>query len=117
MIRNVILLLFGGLLLLIALRRLHRRHLKERYVLLLLFTGLPFLVLAIWPDALASVAGKLGMPYYTAAVMALTMFFLLVIVDLFTLLSIQDRRINDLAQMVGILMSQRERDRDELESN
>ena len=107
MIRNVILLLFAGLLFLIALRRLHDHRLKERYVILLLTTGLPFLVLAVWPKGLGFVAEKMNMPYQTVGLMCLTMFMLLVIVDLLTLLSIQDRRINDLAQHVGILMSER----------
>lgn len=49
MIRSLILVIFGGSLLLLAVRRLKQFKLKERYTLLFLMLGLPFLVLAVWP--------------------------------------------------------------------
>jgi hypothetical protein len=105
--RNLILLVYGGLLLLLAVRSLRAQRLKERYVLLLVFTGLPFLGLAIWPDALALAAQWLGMPYHTLMVLCLAAFLILVIFELLSIVSVQEQRIATLAQHVGLLMQEK----------
>ena len=103
MIRNIILLLYGGTLLLMALRSLRHHRLKERYVLLFLATSLPFVGLAVWPDALDRVARALQMPYQTLMIVLLAGYMILVIFQLMSIVSVQERRIATLAQMVGLL--------------
>jgi len=103
-IRNGILLVFGIGLLLLAVRSLRAQRLKERYVVLLIFTGLPFLTLAIWPDALALTAQWMGMTYHTLMVLCLAAFLILVIFELLSIVSVQERRIATLAQQVALLM-------------
>jgi len=107
--RTAILALYGGMLLILAVRSLRAQRLKERYVLLLVFMGLPFLALAVWPDALGWAAQMLDMTYHTLMVLCLTGFLILVIFELLSIVSVQERRIASLAQMVAILMEQRER--------
>lgn len=101
--RSAILLGFGLLLLLLAIRRLRRYRLKERYALLFLLLGLPFLVLAVWPDAIATIAAALHIQYFTVMLLAISTFLILTTFELLTIVSQQDRRISTLAQMVAIL--------------
>lgn len=104
MIRSIILAIFGGSLLLLAIRRLKQFKLKERFTLLFLLLGLPFLVLAIWPDAIEFLARKTNIEQKTVMLLCVSIFVFLIIFELLTIVSVQDRKITTLAQMVGILM-------------
>lgn len=104
LLRCAVLLLFGLGLLLIAVRRLRVYRLKERHALVFLFTGLPFLLLAARQDAVGWVAGVLHIDYHTVALLCVVAFFLLMVIELLTIVSLQDRKIATLAQIVGIMM-------------
>src|SRR2546423_13048335 len=101
---NWILLIFGVSLLLLAVRRLRQYRLKERYALLFCFIGLPFLFLALRPRTLQWFSEQLNINYHTITLLCVTMFLILLIFELLTIISQQDRKITTLAQMVGILM-------------
>ena len=100
--------MFGGSLLLLTVRRLKQYKLKERYALIFLFTGLPFLALALWPDAMAMFAELIHIDYRTFSLMLVSAFLLLMVLELLSIVSQQDRKITTLAQMVGILMEKQE---------
>src|SRR5215469_8857045 len=70
--QNLFLLMFGGLLLLLAVRRLRTYRLKERYALLFLLIGLPFVGLAFWPDGVGWMARQLGIQYNTLALICVS---------------------------------------------
>lgn len=106
MFLKLILLAIGLSLLLLAVRRLSRYRLKERYTLVFLFIGMPFVALALWPDAIGYLSDKLGIQYHTLIILFVTAFFALSTMELLTIVSIQDRKIANLAQIVGILMSE-----------
>jgi hypothetical protein len=108
MLLKLILLAIGASLLLLAVRRLSQYKLKERYTLAFLFIGTPFLALAFWPNALGKVSAWLGINYLTVALLCVTGFFLLIVLELLTIVSQQDRKITALAQMVGIMMAKQE---------
>jgi hypothetical protein len=95
---------FGTLLLLLAIRRLRTYRLKERYALLFLLIGLPFVGLAFWPEGVAWMAQKLGIQYNTLSLICVSVFLFLVVFELLTIVSVQDQKINALAQLVAILM-------------
>jgi hypothetical protein len=101
---RIILICFGTTVLLIAVRRMRSYRLKERHMLLFTFTGLPFLVLAIWPAGVGWVAHWLGVDYHTVSVLSIFAFLILMVFELLTIVSLQDRKIATLAQIVGILM-------------
>jgi hypothetical protein len=101
---RIILLGFGLSLLLMAVRRLRVYRLRERHALVFLFTGLPFLLLAAWQDSLGWLALRLGIAYQTVALLLLSAFLLLMVFELLTIVSVQDRKISTLAQIVGIMM-------------
>ena len=101
---NWILLIFGVSLLLLAVRRLRQYRLKERYALLFCFIGLPFLFLALRPRTIQWFSEQLNINYHTITLLCVTMFLILLIFELLTIISQQDRKITTLAQMVGILM-------------
>lgn len=102
--QNLFLLTFGGLLLLLAVRRLRTYRLKERYALLFVLIGLPFVGLAFWPDGVGWMARQLGIQYNTLALICVSVFLFLVVFELLTIVSVQDQKITALAQMVAILM-------------
>jgi len=102
--RRIILLAFGLTVLLMAVRRLRHYRLKERHALFFLITGLPFLLLAFWQDAIGWLAIQLGIAYQTVALMCVSAFLLLMVFELLTIVSLQDRKISTLAQIVGIMM-------------
>jgi len=104
MIRSLILILFGGTLLLLAVRRLKQFKLKERYTLLFLLLGLPFLLLAVWPRGVELLAGLTHIGESTVMLLGVSVFLILIVFELLTIVSVQDRKITTLAQMVGILM-------------
>ena len=95
---------FGGILLLLAVRRLRTYKLKERYALLFVLIGLPFVALAFWPDAVGWMAAKLKMQYTTLALICVSVFLFLMVFELLSIVSVQDQKITALAQLVGILM-------------
>ena len=90
--------------LLLAVRRLRTYRLKERYAVLFVLIGLPFLGLALWPDAVGWMAKRLGIQYGTLALMAVSVFLFLTVFELLTIVSMQDQKITALTQLVGILM-------------
>lgn len=103
MIRTLFLLALGILLLTLALRRLRQRRLKERYVLLFVAVGLPFLVLAMWPDAVVYFSDLLQIEKPTLLVLTLTAFVVLMLLELLTIVSVQDQKLTALAQELAIL--------------
>jgi Uncharacterized conserved protein (DUF2304) len=116
MIPRIILLAFGASVLTIAFRRLRSYRLKERHMLLFILTGLPFFVLAIWPNGMGWVAEKLHIAYPTVSILCVTAFFILMVFELLTIVSLQERKISTLAQIVGIIMEKHgmsDRPRDE----
>jgi len=108
MLRSLILILFGGSILLLTIRRLSQYKLKERYALIFLFTGLPFLALAMWPDAMGMLAEWVHIEYRTLTLLFVSAFLFLMVLELLSIVSQQDRKITTLAQMVGILMEKQE---------
>ena len=79
-------------------------RLKERYALLFLLIGLPFVGLAFWPDAVGWMATQLGIQYTTFALICVSVFLFLMVFELLTIVSVQDQKITALAQLVAILM-------------
>src|SRR5580692_8778300 len=105
-VRSLILIIFGGSLLLLAVRRLKQFRLKERFSLLFLLLGLPFLVLAIWPRLIEKLAEFTHIEQPTVMLLCISIFLILIIFELLSIVSVQDRKITTLAQLVGILMEQ-----------
>lgn len=89
-------------------RRLRQYKLKERYALIFLFTGLPFLIVALWPDLTGKIAAMAHIDYRTLMLLCVSAFLLLMIFELLSIVSQQDRKITTLAQMVGILMEKQQ---------
>ena len=87
-------------------RRLRQFKLKERYSLLFGFLGLPFLLLAVWPDGAEALSRVTHIERPTVLLLGVSMFLILVVFELLTIVSTQDRKITTLAQLVGILMEQ-----------
>jgi len=100
---TLILLAIGNMLLLMAIRSLRAQRLKERHALLFAAVGVPFLGLAIWPDGIGWIAARLGIEYQTVLLLAVTTFFLVVNFNLLSIVSVQERRIVCLAQMVAMM--------------
>lgn len=103
-LRNLIVLAMGATILLMAVRSLRAGRLKERYALIFVLTGLPFLLLALWRDAVGYLADLLDIDYRTLALIGVTTFFMLMIFKLLSIVSVQERRITTLAQNMSILM-------------
>jgi hypothetical protein len=103
-VRSLILIIFGGSLLLLAVRRLKQFRLKERFSLLFLLLGLPFLVLAFWPRLIEKLADVTHIEQPTVMLLCISIFLILIIFELLSIVSVQDRKITTLAQLVGILM-------------
>ena len=106
MTRTLILLAFGIILLTLAVRSLRHQRLKVRYVLLFFFVGLPFLALAAWPDGVLFLANTLKIEKPTVMILFVTTFMILMIFKLLSIVSAQERRINALAQIAGILLQE-----------
>lgn len=104
--RSLFLVAVGSLLLFSAVRRLRTYRLRERYALLFGLLGLPFIGLAFWPDGVGWVAGKLNIQYNTLALLGVSVFLLLLVFELLSIVSVQDQKINALAQLLGIVMEQ-----------
>lgn len=106
MIRTLFLLAYGSLLLSLAFRRLRQNRLKERYVLIFAIVGLPFLLLAVWPDGIVFVSELLAIEKATLLVLSLAAFVLLMLFELLTIVSVQDQKITALAQEIALLNNQ-----------
>lgn len=104
MIARIILICFGTTVLLVAVRRMRSYRLKERHMILFTFTGLPFFVLAIWPAGVGWVSQWLHVEYHTVSLLCIAAFLILMVFELLSIVSLQDRKIATLAQIVGILM-------------
>jgi hypothetical protein len=104
LLKSLILLLLGGGVLLLAVLRLRRYRLKERYALIFLLLGLPFFALAAWPNAVGTIAQFLDMDYRTVTLLGVATVLALMVFELLTIVSVQDQKITALAQLVGILM-------------
>ena len=104
MLKSLILLLIGGSLFILAVRRLRQYKLRERYALVFLLLGLPFAVLAAWPNAIGYLADLLDIHYQTVTLLCVTGFLTVMVFELLTIVSLQDQKITTLAQLVGILM-------------
>ena len=102
--RSLFLVGFGGILLVLAVRRLRTYKLKERYALLGVLIGLPFVGLAFWQNGIGWIAQRLGIQYTTLALICVSVFLFLIVFELLTIVSVQDQKITALAQLVGILM-------------
>lgn len=109
-IRSLFLILLGTSLLILAVRRLRQFRLRERYALLFMLMGLPFIGLAFWQDGVGWLADRLYMQYNTFALLCVSVFLFLAVFELLTIVSMQDRKITTLAQMVGILMERQQLD-------
>ena len=109
LIRVLVMLTFGVVVVGFALRSLRAQRLKERYALIMLFTGLPFLALAAWPDAVGLLGQAMQIDYRTVIILCLAAFTIVAVFNLMSIISVQERRITTLAQMVGILMEERKR--------
>ena len=88
----------------LAVRRLRQYKLRERYALVFLLLGLPFAVLAAWPNAIGYLADLLDIHYQTVTLLCVTGFLTVMVFELLTIVSLQDQKISTLAQLVGILM-------------
>lgn len=106
MIRTIILAVFGVTLFILAVRSLRAQRLKERYVLLFLGVSAPFLVLAAWPDGVVWLTQKLEIEKPTILVLGLAGFVILMLFELLSIISVQERKIAALAQVVGLLTEQ-----------
>lgn len=103
-LRNLIALALGASILFMAIRSLRAGRLKERYALIFVITGIPFLVLALWRDGVGYLANLLDIDYRTLALIGVTTFFMLMVFKLLSIVSVQERRITTLTQHVAILM-------------
>ena len=101
MLKSLILLVLGGGLLLLAVLRLRRYRLKERYALIFLLLGLPFFALAAWPNAVGRIADVLDMDYRTVTLLCVAGVLALLVFELLTIVSVQDQKITALAQLVA----------------
>ena len=108
-VRTLILLTVGVVLLFLTLRSLRAQRLKERYVLLFLITGLPFLVLALWPDAVVAVSTLLEIEKPTLLILCVAVYFILTTFELLSIVSVQSRNISTLGQHMSILMEEHRR--------
>lgn len=100
--------MFGVSLLLLAVRRLRQYRLKERYTLLFFCISAPMFLLSLWPDGVSYIAHKMHIEYGTVALLGVTALFSILILELLSIVSVQDRKINTLAQLVGILMERQQ---------
>ena len=69
-----------------------------------LLLGLPFALLAAWPNAVGQIAYLLDMDYRTITLLCVAAFLTVMVFELLTIVSVQDQKITTLAQHVGILM-------------
>ena len=102
--RSAFLILFGGILLVMAIRRMRLYRLRERYALAFAALALPFIGLAFWPDGIGWLAERLNIQYNTLALLGVSSFLMLAVFELLSIVSVQEQKITALSQLVGILM-------------
>ena len=112
MARSLILLIFGASLCLLAVHRLRRYRLKERYALLFFLLGVPFLILGFQPHLIYRLSLMIHVEPNTVMLLCVAMFLILMVFELLTIVSQQDQKITTLAQMVGILNEKIEKQRE-----
>jgi hypothetical protein len=66
------------------------------------------MALTLWPDAVDYIARRLDIQYGTVALLGVTALFSILILELLSIVSVQDRKITTLAQLVGILMQKQQ---------
>lgn len=103
--RNLFVLAIGGVILFLTVRSLRAGRLKERYALLYIFLSIPFLALAVWREAMGWAAEQLAIDYRTLSLMLVTTFVVVMNLKLLSMLSVQERKITELAQRVGMMGS------------
>ena len=103
MIRTLLLLLFGTTIVAMSIRSLRAERLKERHAILFVLTALPFLVLAAWPDGIVFMSEALTIEKATLMTGGLGAFTILLLIKLLSIVSVQDRRITTLTQVVTLL--------------
>ncbi len=108
-VRTLILLCVAAVILVFTLRSLRGGRLKERYVLLFLLTGLPFLFLAFWPDAVVTVSQTLEIEKPTLLILCVAVYFILTTFELLSIVSVQGRHLNTLGQDLAILTEEHRR--------
>jgi len=84
---------------------IRRRHLRERYALVWILTGLVLLALALWRDGLNTLAGWVGVKTYPPSVfIAAILFFVLVLLLHFSIVlsRLTDQNVT-LAQKLALL--------------
>ena len=86
--RSAFLVLFGGLLLTLAIRRMRAYRLRERYALAFALLAVPFVCLAFWPDAIGWIATTLNIQYNTLSLLGVTSFLMLAVFDLLSIVRI-----------------------------
>jgi hypothetical protein len=87
---------------------IRRRHLRERYALVWILTGLVLLTLALWREGLNTLAGWVGVKTYPPSVfIAAILFFVLVLLLHFSIVlsRLSDQNIT-LAQKLALLENQ-----------
>jgi hypothetical protein len=87
---------------------IRRRHLRERYALVWILTGLVLLALALWRDGLNTLAGWVGVKTYPPSVfIAAILFFVLVLLLHFSIVlsRLTDQNVT-LAQKLALLETQ-----------
>jgi hypothetical protein len=61
-------------------------------------------LLAVWPRGVELLARATRITEATVMLLGVSVFLILIVLELLTIVSVQDRKITTLAQMVGILM-------------
>lgn len=103
-IRNLILFTLGGGLFFLALRSLRAQRIKERYAIIFVLTGIPFLGLGFWTEGVGYIGSLLEIDYRTVSLVCITVFLILMVFKLFSIVSVQERQIAILTQQLAILM-------------
>jgi hypothetical protein len=102
-IRTIILGLYGAALIVLAFRSLQAQRLRERYVILFTGIGLPFLLLAAWPNGIVVASQLLRIERPTLLVLLVAGFLILVVFELLSIVSVHERKISTLTQESAIL--------------
>lgn len=76
--------------------------------MLFVLIGLPFLALALWPVLIEHASALTGIEQKTVMILCVAVVLLLMVFELLTIVSVQERRIGVLAQHVAILMQKME---------
>lgn len=105
-VRTLLLLGIAALITGLALRSLRAGRLKERYVLLFVATGVPFLVFALWPDLIVWAETTFEIEKATLLILCVATYFILTTFALLSIVSVQDRKIANLGQIVAVMQAE-----------